>query len=132
MTTRDRDNSKEVEKPRDPDFIGAEIAIQRAARKARRKAMDTLGSVAVFNHGKVFWETADGDTSWRNPHRTTVFRRSWIDIEATRVANFWELPPRRMVAWRGLCLTVADQKFLCSGNTWISEEKCVRNSGSED
>ena len=60
MTTRDRDNSKEVEKPRDPDFIGAEIAIQRAARKARRKAMDTLGSVAVFNHGKVFWETADG------------------------------------------------------------------------
>ena len=43
MTTRDRDNSKEVEKPRDPDFIGAEVAIQRAARKARRRAMDTLG-----------------------------------------------------------------------------------------
>ena len=60
MTTRDLDNSMQAEKPRDPDFIGAEVAIQRAATIARRRAVDTSGSVAVFKEGKVVWETADG------------------------------------------------------------------------
>ena len=60
MTTRDRDNNKQAEKPRDQDFIGAEVAIQRAAGVARRRAMENLGSVAVFKGGKVVWETAEG------------------------------------------------------------------------
>ena len=60
MTTRDPDNSNQVEKPRDPDFIGAEMAIQRAAGIARRRAMETLGSVAVFKDGRVVWETTEG------------------------------------------------------------------------
>ncbi len=60
MTTRDLDNGKQAEKPRDPDFIGAEVAIQRAAGIARRRAMETLGSVAVFKDDKVVWETAEG------------------------------------------------------------------------
>ena len=60
MTTRDRDHSMEAEKPRDPDFIGAEVAINRAARIARRRAMENLGSVAMYKDGKVVWETPDG------------------------------------------------------------------------
>ena len=60
MTTHNRDYSKQAEKPRDPDFIGAEVAIQRAAGIARRRAMETLGSVAVFKDGRVVWETAEG------------------------------------------------------------------------
>ena len=60
MTTRDLDNSKQAERPRDPDFVGAEMAIQRAAGIARRRAIETLGSVAVFKDGRVVWETADG------------------------------------------------------------------------
>ena len=60
MTTRDLDNGKQAEKPRDPDFIGAELAIHRAAGIARRRAIETLGSVAVFKDGKVVWEAADG------------------------------------------------------------------------
>ena len=42
----------QVEKPRDPDFIGAELAIQRAAGIARRRAIETLGYVAVFKNGQ--------------------------------------------------------------------------------
>ena len=60
MTTRDRDYSEQVEKPRDPDFVGAELAIHRAAGIARRRAIETLGSVAVFKDGRVVWETTEG------------------------------------------------------------------------
>ena len=47
-------------KPRDPDFVGAEAALRRAAKKARRRAFQTTGKVAVFIDGKVVWQRADG------------------------------------------------------------------------
>lgn len=39
--------------PRDPDFAGAEAALKRAAIKARRRAIETSGSVAIFEDGKI-------------------------------------------------------------------------------
>ena len=34
--------------------------MHRAAKRARRRAMETIGAVAVFKDGKVVWEKADG------------------------------------------------------------------------
>ena len=63
MTTQKPDNpepSEKSRKPRDPDFIGAEAALSRAAERARRRAFETVGAVAVFKDGRVVWEKADG------------------------------------------------------------------------
>ena len=63
MTTQKPDNpepSEKSRKPRDPDFIGAEAALSRAAERARRRAFETVGAVAVFKNGRVVWEKADG------------------------------------------------------------------------
>ena len=76
MTTRDLENSKQAERPRDPDFVGAEAALKRAARLARRKAIDTLGSVAVFKDGKVVWETAEGTFLEEPKLNPKIMRRS--------------------------------------------------------
>lgn len=68
MTTQKKETT---EKQRDPDFIGAEIAMHRAAKRARRRAMETIGSMAVFRDGKVVWEKADGtfDDELEEGHR---------------------------------------------------------------
>ena len=63
MTTQkpdDPESSEKSRKPRDPDFIGAEAALSRAAERARRRAFETIGAVAVFKNGRVVWEKADG------------------------------------------------------------------------
>jgi glycine cleavage system aminomethyltransferase T len=63
MTTQKPDDpepSEKSRKPRDPDFIGAEAALSRAAERARRRAFETVGAVAVFKNGRVVWEKADG------------------------------------------------------------------------
>ena len=60
MTTQKQGHQETTEKQRDPDFVGAEIALHRAAKRARRRAMETVGAVAVFKDGKVVWEKADG------------------------------------------------------------------------
>ena len=60
MSTPDGANRELEGKARDPDFAGAEVAIRRAARVARRKAIETLGSVVAFKNGNVVWETAEG------------------------------------------------------------------------
>ena len=60
MTTQKQGHQETTEKQRDPDFVGAEIAMHRAAKRARRRAMETVGAVAVFKDGKVVWEKADG------------------------------------------------------------------------
>ena len=59
MTTQKQGHQETTEKQRDPDFVGAEIAMHRAAKRARRRAMETVGAVAVFKDGKVVWEKAD-------------------------------------------------------------------------
>ena len=60
MTMQKQGDQGTTQKQRDPDFVGAEIAMHRAAKCARRRAMETIGAVAVFKEGKVVWEKADG------------------------------------------------------------------------
>lgn len=44
-------------KPRDPDMVGAEAAIVRAAIKARRRALATTGSYPVSRNGEIVYVT---------------------------------------------------------------------------
>ena len=60
MSSQDRKSTK---KPRDPDFVGAEIALRRAAERVRQRAAETGSAVVVFRDGKVVWEKADGTYS---------------------------------------------------------------------
>ena len=47
------EDTRQVERPRHPDFVGAEAALKRAAIKARRRAIETSGSVAIYRDGKI-------------------------------------------------------------------------------
>ena len=58
MTTQKQGNHESTKKPRDPDFVGAEAAMRRAAELARRRAIETSGSVAVFKDGKIVRDKA--------------------------------------------------------------------------
>ena len=62
MTTQQRVRERTSEKSRDSDFAGAEIALRRAAYRARQRAINNIGAVAVFRDGKVVWEKSDGTT----------------------------------------------------------------------
>jgi len=44
---------KSTEKYRDPDFVGADAAMLRAAERARRRAQETTGEMPVFRDGQV-------------------------------------------------------------------------------
>ena len=56
-------NQKPTKKPRDPDLVGAEIALRRAAERVRRRAAETGSTVVVVKDGKVVWEKVDGTSS---------------------------------------------------------------------
>ena len=60
MTSENEQTPVQVKRPRDPDMIGAEAAMHRAAKIARRRAFETIGAVAVFKDGKMVWEKPDG------------------------------------------------------------------------
>ena len=62
MTTKLRLGEGATEESRDPDFAGAEIALRRAAIRARQRAIENIGAVAVFRDGRVVWEKSDGTT----------------------------------------------------------------------
>ena len=53
MTSQNEQTPVQVKRPRDPDMIGAEAAMHRAAQKARRKSFEAGLPVAVFKDGKV-------------------------------------------------------------------------------
>ena len=53
-------NQKSTKKPRDPDLVGAEVALRRAAERVRRRAAETGSAVVVVRDGKVVWEKVDG------------------------------------------------------------------------
>jgi len=55
MSAKATDREQKVGK-RDPDFIKAEIAMQRAAQKAREKAKRVGSGVAVLREGKIVEE----------------------------------------------------------------------------
>ena len=65
MSAREQDDGYRPVKSRDTDFIGAMTALRRAAAKARRRAFDTIGSVAIVKDGRVVWRRQRG-TSWRS------------------------------------------------------------------
>jgi len=51
--------SNETIKERDPDFVKAEIAMQRAAQKAREKAKHTGTGIVVLKDGGIVEECAE-------------------------------------------------------------------------
>ena len=53
-------NQKSTKKPRDPDLVGAEVALRRAAERVRQRAAETGSTVVVVRDGKVVWEKVDG------------------------------------------------------------------------
>lgn len=53
-------NQKSTKKSRDPDLVGAEIALRRAAERVRRRAAETDSTVVVVRDGEVVWEKVDG------------------------------------------------------------------------
>ncbi len=56
-------NLKSTEKSRDPDLVGAEAAMRRAAERARRRADETSGAVAVFKNGQIVKEKPGKESS---------------------------------------------------------------------
>lgn len=53
MSKSDQADNKRTKHQRHPDFVGAEAALKRAAMKARRRAIETSGSVAIYRDGKI-------------------------------------------------------------------------------
>ena len=60
MSTKSLDTNKRAKK-RDPDFINAEIAMKRAAQKAREKAKKAGSGVIVIKDGEIVEERQDGE-----------------------------------------------------------------------
>ena len=60
MTAREQDDRHRPVKSQGSEFIGAFAALRRAAVKARRRAFETTGAVAIVKNGKVVWETPEG------------------------------------------------------------------------
>lgn len=56
MTARRQKSPRLAKKSRDQDLIGAEAAMLRASKRARRRAIETTGSVAIFRDGEIVWE----------------------------------------------------------------------------
>ena len=60
MKERGQDDGYRPVESRDTDFNGALAALQRAAVKARQRAFDTTGSVAIVKDGRVVWQMENG------------------------------------------------------------------------
>jgi hypothetical protein len=54
--TSKKEGSNNNEKQRDPDFINAEIAMKRAAQKARKRALQAGIGVMVYRDGRIIEE----------------------------------------------------------------------------
>ena len=57
MNEQHMEDKKVTKRPRSARFIGAEAALRRAAVKARRRAIETTGSVPTWKDGKIVYET---------------------------------------------------------------------------
>ena len=68
MTTQEQHDGHRPMKSQDTDFIGALAALRRAAAKARRRAFDTTGSVAILKGGSVVWQAEDGTLIYEPEH----------------------------------------------------------------
>ena len=55
---RHNEHSQEAaDSERPAHFVGAEAALKRAARKARKRAIETTGSVPTWRDGKIVYDT---------------------------------------------------------------------------
>ena len=54
-------------------FLGMDAALRRAAIKARKRAIDTTGSVPTWRKGKLVYDT-EVSAAWPNWPPATVFR----------------------------------------------------------
>ena len=59
MKPRKPDDRMPAAPERDPDMAGAEAAMHRAARRARRRAAANGTPIAMFKDGKVVWVRVD-------------------------------------------------------------------------
>ncbi len=57
MGKQDQANSHHNERSLSADFIGAEKALRRAAIKARKRAIETTGSVPTWRDGEIVYDT---------------------------------------------------------------------------
>ena len=57
MTTEDQTTDKQNFQEPSADALGALAAMRRAAIKARRRAIETTGSVPTWKDGKIVYET---------------------------------------------------------------------------
>ena len=62
MKPRKSENEKLPEHDRDPDFVGADAALRRAAERARRRAAECGTAIAIFEDGRVVWVKPDSKT----------------------------------------------------------------------
>ena len=68
MTTQQQHDGLQPMESQDSDFIGALAALTRAAVKARQRAFDTTGLVAIVKDGKVAWQQEDGTLLGEQEH----------------------------------------------------------------
>ncbi|MEI6314243.1 MAG: DNA alkylation repair protein [Syntrophus sp. (in: bacteria)] len=59
LVSSKKEGSSNSEKQRDPDFINAEIAMKRAAQKARKRALQAGIGVMVYRDGRIIEEKPD-------------------------------------------------------------------------
>ena len=57
MNKPDHENGKSAKRPLSADFIGAEKALRRAAAKARKRAIETTGSIPTWRDGNIVYDT---------------------------------------------------------------------------
>ncbi len=57
MDKHNDEGRKDANKERPAHFIGAEAALRRAAVKARKRAIETTGSVPTWRDGKIVYDT---------------------------------------------------------------------------
>ena len=57
MDKQNDEARKAAEGERPAHFVGAEAALRRAAEKARKRAIETTGSVPTWRDGKIVYDT---------------------------------------------------------------------------
>ena len=62
MKPQKPENEKLPEHARDPDIVGADAALRRAAERARRRAAACGNDIAIFQDGKIVWVKPYGET----------------------------------------------------------------------
>lgn len=57
MVTQEKEKRTAAQEERNPYWLGAEAALKRAAKKARRRDIALTGSAVTYRDGKVVYDT---------------------------------------------------------------------------